>query len=699
MAVLVAVFRVVLAWQEALLDTLPQCARGQDVRVKLRVDEVQRHAPEHIYGRFVVLSDIPKACPGIVGKTLRLSWRNSQNVLAVRDIVVATVRLKALWGTQNVGGFDYQKWLLASGYNATGYIKSGVLERLQKSQDPSQWVRSVFATAQLRDRGALLALALGDKGQVAPEDWERLRITGTIHLFVVSGLHVGLIGGWLYLLCLACLRLAGLFLPILLHSHRSAGLLALVGIFVYAWLSGMQPPVLRASLMACVVVFAGLSQRRSVPLRMLLLTFILVVVLQPLAVFKQGLWLSYIAVAALCWAVAGYRKPMSKILAFVRVQFVLFLLLAPALSMIVGAIPLLSIPANLFAVPAVTLVALPSLMLGLLLAPINSLVSGGLLMLADLSVITTKALLDSLISLVPPRAQSLGYVSTGTALMASLAAWAYFLPLSKVHKGITVLGLSCLLLSNRAGVSFGQIRLQVLDVGQGSAAILDTKTRRIVVDTGPRFENRFDAGQSIVIPALRSTGADYVDLLMLTHMDNDHAGGRMALMGRYPNAERIFGAEACEHNKSWLWDGVRFAVLQDANGASRNDRSCTLLVETSALHPQGQQRIYLSGDVSKLAEDVLTELLPRNLALLVTPHHGSRSSSSSVFVRHVAPRWAIHSAGRNNRYGHPHDIVTRRYRLEGAGQVVTGKVGGVTWHSLMPGYLLTQRDDWLVPES
>ena len=120
MAVLVAVFRVVLAWQEALLDTLPQCARGQDVRVKLRVDEVQRHAPEHIYGRFVVLSDIPKACPGIVGKTLRLSWRNSQNVLAVRDIVVATVRLKALWGTQNVGGFDYQKWLLASGYNATG---------------------------------------------------------------------------------------------------------------------------------------------------------------------------------------------------------------------------------------------------------------------------------------------------------------------------------------------------------------------------------------------------------------------------------------------------------------------------------------------------------------------------------------------------------------------------------------------------
>ncbi len=90
----------------------------------------------------------------------------------------------------------------------------------------------------------------------------------------------------------------------------------------------------------------------------------------------------------------------------------------------------------------------------------------------------------------------------------------------------------------------------MLDLGQGSAAILDTRTRRVVVDAGPKFEKRFDAGQSIVIPALRSTGADKVDLLMLTHLDNDHAGGRLALMERYPDATQMFGAGACEHKKS-----------------------------------------------------------------------------------------------------------------------------------------------------
>ena len=84
-------------------------------------------------------------------------------------------------------------------------------------------------------------------------------------------------------------------------------MVSLLGVACYAWLSGLQPPVLRASLMAAIVVLADSTQRRSVPSRLLLLAFIVSVVLQPLAIFKQGFWLSYFAVAGLCWAVVGYR--------------------------------------------------------------------------------------------------------------------------------------------------------------------------------------------------------------------------------------------------------------------------------------------------------------------------------------------------------------------------------------------------------
>ncbi len=84
----------------------------------------------------------------------------------------------------------------------------------------------------------------------------------------------------------------------------------------------------------------------------------------------------------------------------------------------------------------------------------------------------------------------------------------------------------------------------------------------------------------------------------------------------------------------------------------------------------------MSGDVSRAAADILVSLLPKNLTLLATPHHGSRSSASSVFVRHLAPEWAIHSAGRGNRYGHLHGIVMQRYGLENSSQVFTEYAGG-----------------------
>ena len=104
--------------------------------------------------------------------------------------------------------------------------------------------------------------------------------------------------------------------------------------------------------------------------------------------------------------------------------------------------------------------------------------------------------------------------------------------------------------------------------------------------------------------------------------------------------------------------------------------------------------VYLSGDVSTAAEEVLLNWLPRGVTLLITPHHGSRSSSSSPFVRHLAPMWAVHSAGRFNRYGHPRDIVVQRYALEGAAQVITGVSGGITWSSSSAEHLFTQRQRW-----
>ena len=172
---------------------------------------------------------------------------------------------------------------------------------------------------------------------------------------------------------------------------------------------------------------------------------------------------------------------------------------------------------------------------------------------------------------------------------------------------------------------------------------------------------------------------------MLTHSDNDHAGGRQALVDRYPEAKDIGATQLCEDGYSWVWDRVRFTTLQYVGGANRNDRSCTLLIESAT------QSVYLSGDIGIEAERALVDRLPARLSVLVAPHHGSRSSSSSLFIRHVPPRWVIHSAGRFSRYGHPHPSVSRRYALECAQQLITGVVGGITCTSEKPDQIFSQR--------
>ena len=234
--------------------------------------------------------------------------------------------------------------------------------------------------------------------------------------------------------------------------------------------------------------------------------------------------------------VMAFQRQSGRVLVFMRAQLVLFVSMAPLLGILVGAAPVISIPANLLVVPVVTLVTLPSLLLGLVGYEFADGIGRWLLTLADISLVTVFAVLDWLLAIVPVHVQSFGYFSSTMAVLAGLASFTCCLPLRFALRMVAVLGLLPMLLANTANLPLGEFRLQVLDVGQGSAALIDTRSHRIVVCAGPKIDTRFDAGESIVMPALRRTGSDRVDLLMLTHSDNDHAGGRQALADRYPDA-------------------------------------------------------------------------------------------------------------------------------------------------------------------
>ena len=280
---------------------------------------------------------------------------------------------------------------------------------------------------------------------------------------------------------------------------------------------------------------------------------------------------------------------------------------------------------------------------------------------------------------------SIGYFSWQQAAQGMLAAAVLLLPVSSGVRGLALLCWLTLLLPPSPRLSPAEFRITVLDVGQGSAALVDTARYRLVVDAGPAYASGFNSGQSVVLPALRSTGADRLHGLLVSHGDNDHAGGADSVLSRYPRARAIGVSNACRHGRRWRWDGVDFKLLLDTRAGNSNDGSCTLLVTN------GRRSAYLSGDIGVRVERRLLPELPRGVDLLVAPHHGSTTSSSTPFVEHLCPKFVVFSAGRHNRYGHPRKSVVARYVRVGARYVVTGLSGAAVWRSDQADVLKTWR--------
>jgi competence protein ComEC len=231
----------------------------------------------------------------------------------------------------------------------------------------------------------------------------------------------------------------------------------------------------------------------------------------------------------------------------------------------------------------------------------------------------------------------------------------------------------------------GELWLTTFDVGQGLAVMARTSTRTLLYDAGPTWAAEADSGSRVVLPAMRGAGLQKLDLMVLSHEDNDHIGGALSVLeslevdalasslaAGHPLRGMVATPRRCAAGESWQWDGVRFEFLNPppAEGTKRNDRSCVLRIATD------RGAVLLTGDIERTGERALLSAVPRADVVLV-PHHGSRTSSTPEFVAAVAPRWAVIAAGYRNRFGHPHGDVLERYERAGARVARTDRDGAV----------------------
>ena len=213
--------------------------------------------------------------------------------------------------------------------------------------------------------------------------------------------------------------------------------------------------------------------------------------------------------------------------------------------------------------------------------------------------------------------------------------------------------------------------------------MLRTSRRTLVYDTGPSFRSGSDIGHLVLVPWLRAAGIRQVDLLVVSHADDDHAGGAGSLLDAVEVRETMAGERLeflrqphvrCRSGQAWLWDGIRFAVLHPGTYPVQSDNNASCVLEVAA----GEYRILLTGDIESPVENHLVRaaaLSPADIVLV--PHHGSRTSSRGAFVDALGPVVAIVSAGHENRWGFPKPDVVGRWQDAGARVMNTAVSGAI----------------------
>ena len=681
-----------------LSEALPLALEGQDIAVTGVVASLPQAFERG--QRFVFeLDERPRSVPGRIS----LTWYAGPDEAAGQAPGFRagqrwrlTVRLKRPHGNLNPHGFDYEGWLLQQDIRATGYVRPDGERALLDPAVPAFGLAVERLREAVRDRfrqalpegaytGVLIALAIGDQRAIPAEQWRVFARTGISHLVAISGMHVTMIAA------LAALMVGGGWRRwprlALRWPAQQAGVMA--G-FLVAWgyclLAGWGVPAQRTLYMLGCVSLALVLRRDVAPSRVLAAALGVVVVIDPWSVLAAGFWLSFGAVAVLLLVSAGRLGPGGWLTTALRTQWAVTLGLVPALLVLFQQFSLVSPFANAIAIPLISFVVTPLALLFALLP---------LQMLADLAhgAMVLTMLPVAWLGEQPGATWQQAAPPPVLAVLAGAGCLWALLPRGTPARPVGLLPLLALLLWSPERPPEGQARVTVLDVGQGLAVHVQTAGHDLLYDTGPAFSADANSGERILLPYLRAVGVRRLDALVVSHQDQDHAGGAESVLAGLPVARVLASlpynhplrliagprAEACAAGQAWDWDGVRFRVLHPADpvgeGRAGNEAACVLQVEA------GGRKALLSSDIEAASESRILAREGRAVAseFVVAPHHGSRTSSTAAFIAATAPRWVIFPVGYRNRFRHPAPDVWARWVASGAGLLRTDLAGAVSF--------------------
>jgi competence protein ComEC len=668
-----------------------------------------------------------RAPPCPAGREVRLAWYRQLAATAAAEQAPLrpskagpqpgerwqlTVRLKRPHALLNPHAFDAELRSLEEGIAGSGYVRSTrkgepANQRLEgRSWRPGpliETVRTVLrdaildALAGYRDdaAGIVAALSIGDQAAIPARWWEDFNRTGVGHLMSISGLHITMLAGMAGGFARRLLRNPRIGRPALLErcsADRLKWLFALVVAFFYSALAGWGIPAQRTCWMLAVAGLAVLGGRSQSLVRVLSLSAGIVTLLDPWAPLSAGFWLSFASVGAIIWygsqqaaaqramAEGGSRwrgKAGAILVDALRTQWAATLSLLPLGALFFSSFSLVGPVANAFAIPLVSIVITPLALLGTaLVLPVPA--AGGAVL--GLVAIACGWMLDALEPLAAPRwaIAVLPPPSWPAASAAVLAIAALLAPPRLPGRPAAFAALLPLFASGDTLPPPGSLVVTALDVGQGSAILVETPSGRLLFDAGPRYGTDSEAGARVLVPYLRARGITRLEAMVVSHADEDHAGGAESVLkgvdvdwvaSPLPHDHPIVLAAPAHHRcwrgHRWDWGEVAFEFLhpgpeRTARKSTTNANSCVLRISS----PAGT--VLLTGDIEAAQERFLIEKLDAQWLradVLAAPHHGSNGSSTMEFLRAVSPSLALAQVGYRNRFRHPGEKAQVRYRV------------------------------------
>ena len=745
-----------VAWraESRLQDRLDPSNENLVSRVELRVASLPRIKARSRQFEAEVLSSRPSGVPSRImvnwgAKGYAGPYASEEGEFAPFPEIIPgqvwkmALILKTPHGARNPHGFDYEAYVFADGIRALGrvrgnprYLRDEGWAGLSVGAQRARYYvrRAMLPFVENKSYGAvLLALTIGDQASVSASDWTIFNRSGITHLVSISGSHItmiaavgGLVVFWLWRRL--SWRTVGLseYIP----ARMAAAMVALTIAWLYCLLAGWGVPARRTFLMLAVI---GAAQFLRIPLsasRLLSAVAVIAVLLDPWALLASGFWLSFGAVAILLASAAWWGRFVSNergsraqtviraVVAVTCLQMAITVGLMPALALIFHEVSVVSPLVNAYAIPVISFSVTPLALLLALFAsflPLIPALAGLCHGIAWLAHTFFSLMMQPTIWLASLSWSSFT-VAAAPVMLTVLALLGIVLAIAPYGFPLRSMGWVLMLpaLTWQPGrPAEGEWVLYALDVGQGSAVVVQTAKHLLLFDSGLRHSAQSDQGMRTIVPFLRSLGERDVDIMVVSHADIDHAGGVRSVLeshavqqsfssfplGRYLSIEagRLQQAfllqnaplaqSPCRYGTSWTMDGGTFSFLwplkhnvpAQAGSKIRNAASCVLRIQG------GYHAALLPGDIGKAQEDALVDRGLQRIDVVVAPHHGSVRSSTPDFVAAAGAQHVLVQAGLMNRYGHPASQTVARW--ENAGAIVwrSDRDGAVTVHSRQNG--------------